>query len=92
MADFRIKARIRDGDVQAKAAFDGRVSIKAGFTDVVKVGEILPSFAGPYTVTPTRETQVLPTTGKKMAGNVTVNPIPSNYGLITWNGHVLTVT
>ena len=24
--------------------------------------------------------------------NVTIMPIPSNYGLITWNGHVLTVS
>ena len=29
---------------------------------------------------------------KTMASDVTVNPIPSNYGLITWDGSVLTVS
>lgn len=45
------------------------------------------------TVTPTQNTQVvLPDTGKDGLSKVTVNPIPSNYGLITWDGSVLTVS
>ena len=51
-----------------------------------------PAYAGPYTVTPTQGTQTLSTTGKRMTSNVTINPIPSNYGKITWDGSVLTVT
>lgn len=49
-------------------------------------------YSGRYTVTPTRETQVLETANLKMAENVTINPIPSNYGLITWNGSTLVVS
>ena len=49
-------------------------------------------YTGAYTVTPTQETQVLSTRGLMMTDNVTVNPIPSNYGLITWNGSILTVS
>lgn len=49
-------------------------------------------FAGPYEVTPTAETQTLTTSGLYMAQDVTINPIPSNYGLITWNGSTLTVS
>ena len=49
-------------------------------------------YTGSYTVTPSRETQVLHTYDLRMTDDVTVNPIPSNYGLITWNGAVLTVT
>lgn len=49
-------------------------------------------YNGTYTVTPTQETQILATKNYKMTDNVTVNPIPSNYGLITWNGAVLTVS
>lgn len=49
-------------------------------------------YAGPYTVTPTRSQQVLSTSGYTMSGDVTVEPIPSNYGLIAWNGAVLTVS
>lgn len=49
-------------------------------------------YEGDYEVTPSQETQVLNTQNKLMRNNVTINPIPSNYGLITWNGGVLTVS
>jgi len=51
-----------------------------------------PEYSGAYEVTPSQETQILETAGLKMTDNVTVNPIPSNYGLITWNGAALTVS
>lgn len=45
------------------------------------------------TVTPTQTTQsVEPDSGYDALLSVTVNPIPQNYGLITWNGTVLTVS
>ena len=50
------------------------------------------TYEGPYSVTPTEEVQTLETDGKRMTDNVTINPIPSNYGLITWNGTALTVS
>ena len=49
-------------------------------------------YDGEYEVTPTSYAQVLETEGKVMTQNVTVNPIPSNYGLITWNGIYITVS
>lgn len=49
-------------------------------------------YTGSYTVTPSSVTQTLDTANKTMATNVTINPIPSNYGLITWNGSTLTVS
>lgn len=49
-------------------------------------------YTGLYTVTPTDEAVVLNTNGLRMTDNITVNPIPSNYGLITWNGSTLTVS
>ena len=49
-------------------------------------------FEGDYEVTPSAETQTLRTKGKRMTGDVVINPIPSNYGLITWNGAFLTVS
>lgn len=52
----------------------------------------MPEYEGEYTVTPTQQTQVLQTHGKRMTRDVTINPIPSNYGLITWNGATLTVS
>ncbi len=52
----------------------------------------LPSYTGPYTVTPTRSTQILQTLSKKTTENIVVNPIPPNYGLISWDGSSLTVS
>lgn len=49
-------------------------------------------YEGPYSVTPTQQTQVLQTQNKKATDVITINPIPSNYGLITWNGSTLTVS
>lgn len=49
-------------------------------------------YEGPTEVTPTEETQVLETQGLFMDQNITINPIPSNYGKITWDGSVLTVS
>ena len=49
-------------------------------------------YDGPYTVTPGPQAQVLETAGKAMREDVTVEPIPTNYGLITWNGSFLTVS
>lgn len=51
-----------------------------------------PSYEGEYEVTPSEGTQTLATDSLYMRGNITINPIPSNYGLITWNGSVLTVS
>lgn len=49
-------------------------------------------YEGAYEVTPSSETQVLETNNLRMTGNVTINPIPNNYGLITWNGSIITVS
>lgn len=50
------------------------------------------TYDGDYTVTPTTETQTLATSYLVCTDNITINPIPSNYGLVTWNGSYLTVS
>ena len=52
----------------------------------------LPLYDGPYEVTPSSELQTLSITGKQADQDITINPIPNNWGLITWNGSVLTVS
>ena len=51
-----------------------------------------PAYEGDYTITPSAEEQILVTRNLRMTDNITINPIPSNYGLITWNGSTLTVS
>ena len=52
----------------------------------------LPPYVGETTITPSSEKQVLQTKNFRMTENVTVNPIPSNWGRITWNGSIITVS
>ena len=56
----------------------------------VKEGK--PPYSGPYSVTPSAQEQVLSTNGKTMTADIVVGAVPNNYGLITWNGSVLTVS
>lgn len=50
------------------------------------------TYEGPYEFTPTQETQTAQTANKVLLENIVINPIPQNYGLITWNGSVITVS
>ena len=49
-------------------------------------------YTGAYEFTPTQDTQIIEIANKKATADITINPIPSNYGLITWNGSTLTVS
>ena len=47
----------------------------------------------PVTVTASSETQtIVPEQGVDGFNSITVNPVPSNYGLITYNGSTITVS
>ena len=50
------------------------------------------TYEGETEVTPSDEAQVLLTSGLLMVDNITINPIPSNYGRIEWNGSIITVS
>lgn len=49
-------------------------------------------YSGDYRITPTTSTQVIAIAGKTATQDITIDPIPSNYGLITWNGSTITVS
>lgn len=49
-------------------------------------------FEGEYEYTPSEQTQTIEISGKKAIENIVINPIPNNYGLITWDGTTLTVS
>ena len=63
----------------------------AAFRSVQVVVDV-DDYTGPYAFTPSATTQIVPTSRLLMIDNVTINPIPNNYGLITWNGSTLTVS
>ena len=66
-------------------AVDAEISVQI-------VAGITPEFEGDYEYTPRSESITIPCAEYKMLDNITINPVPSNYGLITWNGAFLTVS
>ena len=76
------------GEIDTSLHYDGELGI---FIKVSSGGGGDP-YTGQTVVTPTDYTQVLYTFGKTVGDNITINPIPSNYGKIGWNGAWLTVS
>lgn len=74
-----------------KASFAEADNLSANFGEITEVisGDV---YDGPYTVTPGEARIVLDTGRKNMAQDLVVEPIPSNYGKITWNGETLSVS
>lgn len=82
------------GVLTPAGTLSGTLSTPQAITGQLTVPQYVlpPAYPGPYEVTPSDTEQVLNTDAFYMNGNVTINPIPSNYGLITWNGSTLTVS
>lgn len=76
---------------QDAQSMDVRLSEDSGFSCSMD-GVIVGDYEGSYVATPSAEQQTLPTSGKILTMDIVVEPIPSNYGLITWNGSTLTVS
>ena len=88
---------VLDGELSLNLNIDGDMSLdipvdgEAG--TVIKVTEHdLPVYTGQTEITPSEDTQVLQTANRTVVSNIIINPIPSNYGKITWNGSTLTVS
>ena len=73
-----------DGTAALKSSQDGETAQYIGGT---------PQLEDEIEVTPSAEEQrITPSLGYVGLKAVTVKPIPNNYGLITWNGSILTVS
>ena len=79
-----------------KITLDGSVPSKEVFSingNVINGGaKSFPDYEGEYTITPSSEVQILETEKHSLQHDIVINPIPSNYGLITWNGSYLMVS
>lgn len=75
--------RVISGDITNTHVISGNIKIPKGF---------LPEpYLGATVITPTDTEQVIPTADRHVLKNITINPIPSNYGRISWDGTKLTV-
>ena len=78
-----------DAPIKAKFCCGGVFKPKMSEVIEIPVGE---TYDGSYEITPTDEVQTLPTQGLISAQNFVINPIPNDYGHISWNGSVITVS
>jgi len=51
-----------------------------------------PDYAGEYEFTPSSTPQTISTRDMVVHGDIVIDPIPNNYGLITWDGTTITVS
>ena len=83
-----IRLHIQENKVRLKVKQSGAVHLSAS--------EGVPVYPDAYTgqteVIPSAEEQVLLTGGLYVADHIRVKPIPSNYGLITYNGSTITIS
>ena len=89
VATYPVFLAVRDQIFHLKMECDEAIEMETD-TEITIGGT--DTYDGQYIVTPTEETQELHTVGLLMKHNVTVNPIPTNYGRITWNGSTITVS
>lgn len=73
-----------DGDFQSNNSFDGESS-------TYQVIREIDPYQGSYEFTPSDSEQVVEIANLMALENIVINPIPSNYGRISYNGAYLTV-
>lgn len=75
---------------------EARLKVSSPYSAKFTAHEGIPIYPNPYSgetnIIPTSEAQIVPTSGHMMLTDIVVEPIPSNYGLITWDGSTLTVS
>ena len=78
---------VLDGELSLNVQIDGESA------NVIRVRDfVYPVYEGATEVTPSDTMQTLYTANRTLVTDIVINPIPSNYGLITWNGSALTVS
>ena len=65
-------------------------SWEVGVSSAVVAGGI--PYSGDYEFTPSEDAQTISATSRVFDRDITIKPIPSNYGLITYDGSCITVS
>lgn len=82
MAEF--VAEFNNESVNFDVDFYSENAFAAEMNPVIKVYPDV--YEGSYEYTPTNDTQIVEAKNMTLADNIVINPIPSNYGLISWSG------
>lgn len=82
------------GNLKSSGHLSGFLNAQKGISGTLTIPSAVgvDTYAGPYEYTPTEDTQTVAISHKMATENIVINPIPFNYGLVTWNGSTLTVS
>lgn len=81
------------GKIQSAGQLQGSVSAEEQMKGSFNLFELPENqYEGSYVFTPSSQTQYAPTAYMTLLGDIKINPIPSNYGLITYDGTIITVS
>lgn len=86
-----VTAQLADNIVEAAPELSGGVSVGAEIENRIRTTNY-DEYTGETTVTPSAVPQVLQTRERVVLDNITIAPVPSDWGHIAWNGAVLTVS
>ena len=86
-----VEANLSGSVIAVTPSLSGNIVADGLLSTIIRHSQ-MEEYEGPFEFTPTQETQTIPTDHTVLLDNITINPIPSNYGLITWNGATLTVS
>lgn len=80
------------GDSVHLISVSGDKPLKLSQINTGSGGGTRPHYQGETEFVPTQSYQTVPTAGLLVDADIVIDPIPSNYGKITWNGAFLTVS
>lgn len=78
----------RGGAVKIGGAGERHATISVTGSGAVPV----PKYTGPYEFTPGAEEQTVQIAHLQATQDIRINPIPNNYGLVTYNGNIITIS
>lgn len=90
-SSFRQQLQTVEGQTVTPTFYEQTIAVRREFvTGTIKVAAV-PRYDGVLEFTPSEQSQTIEISGKMAAADIVVNPIPSNYGRIEWNGSFLAV-
>lgn len=88
----RITLSVRENDKTTLTTDESGKKVRFSADSYIRTKNGVPAYEGSYSFTPTTDYQTIEIKDKRATADIVINPIPSNYGLITWNGSTLTVS
>ena len=87
---MNIPVRVAVSGVAVNAAAEsGVISVPAAAAVKFEIGG--EAYAGSYEFTPIDEAQTISCEDRLMMQDITIHPIPSNYGKVSWDGAKITI-